>query len=275
MMTSISAPLSPCVRARPSGPSRSSGMWISASHRLSSTGAALKLARAPNCTSSRSRTFARPMPMPPTALPGAMVLSTRSIRRSSLAYASTRMVTGPSWPASPCTTAFSTSGCRIRLGTQARARSSCSGTRIGEPVGEALLLQLQVQRHELQLVLEARELRSPAVSSRRSRSPSCTTMDCAAGGSQVIWPRMVCSRLKSVCGESCMRSAARCAWVSARSRARGAQLRIAQALVEGEAHDERQPEGIGHQEVVALAIQVGTSGPAKNSDQPLHSFCME
>ena len=220
MMTSISAPLRRCRRARPPGPSRSSGMWISASHRLSLAGCGAEAgARRRTAPASRSRTFARPMPMPPTALPGAMVLSTRSTRRSSLAYASTRMVTGPSWPASPCTTAFSTSGCRIRLGTQARARSSCSGTRMVSRSAKRFCCSSRYSVTNCSSSLRRENSRSPAVSSRRSRSPSCTTMDCAAGGSQAIWPRMVCSRLKSVCGESCMRSAARCAWVSARSSA--------------------------------------------------------
>jgi len=43
-----------------------------------------------------------------------------------------------------------------------------------------------------------------------------------------------------------------------------AQLRVAQALVEGEAGDQREPKAVSHQEFVALAIQTGISGPATN-----------
>ena len=117
------------VRAGRAGPSRSSGMWISASHRSSSTGAALKLARSPKCTSQPLAHVAQPDADAAAALAGRDGVAHAQRQRSRVAYASTRMFTGPSWPARPCTTAFSTSGCRIRLGTQARARSSHRGTR--------------------------------------------------------------------------------------------------------------------------------------------------
>src|SRR5438045_3559558 len=84
--------------------------------------------RTPNCTVRRSRTLASPTPTRPPSLPGATVLRTRSVNSSPSTRASTRIVTAPSCPASPCTTAFSTSGCRIRLGTQARACASRAGT---------------------------------------------------------------------------------------------------------------------------------------------------
>ena len=88
-----------------------------------------------------------------------------------------------------------------------------------EPVCEAPLLQLEVQTHELISSARREYSRSPALSRRRSRSPSCTIIVRAVAGSQSICPRMVCNRLKRECGESCMRSDARCAAASARSSA--------------------------------------------------------
>src|SRR5215469_15280683 len=168
------------------GPSRSSGMWISASHRSSSTAPAVKLAASPNCTSRRSRTLAMPMPVSPTALPGAMVLRTRSTRRSPLTYASTRITTGPSCPARPWTTAFSTSGWRIRLGTQARAMSSRTGTRIVRRSAKRFCCSSRYSVTNCSSSERRENSRSPALSSRRSRSPSCTTIACAVAGSQLI-----------------------------------------------------------------------------------------
>src|SRR5262245_4859761 len=180
---------SPSGRSGPPGapgPSRSSGMWISASQRFSSAGPALKVAAAANWTSRRSRTLARPIPMRPAALPGAMVLSTRNTSRSPLTYVSTRIVTGPSWPASPCTTAFSTSGWRIRLGTQARATSSRSGTRIVRRSAKRRCCSSRYSVTNCSSSARRENSRSPALSSRRSRSPSCTTIACAVAGSQLI-----------------------------------------------------------------------------------------
>ena len=50
--------------AAPSGPSRSNGMWISATQTSPPRGPALKTARSPNCTARRSRTLASPIPAP-------------------------------------------------------------------------------------------------------------------------------------------------------------------------------------------------------------------
>ena len=50
-------------------------------------------------------------------------------------------------------------------------------------------------------------------------TPVALSGDCAAAGSHEICPRMVCRRLKSVCGDNCIRKAARFAAVRARSNA--------------------------------------------------------
>src|SRR6266699_172587 len=209
----------PSGRAAPSGPSRSSGMRSCATDSPSAPGPASKPARSPNCTVRHSRTLAIPTPTRPPSLPGATVLRTRSVSSSPSTRASTRIVTAPSCPASSCTTAFSTSGCRIRLGTQARACASRAGTSMVSRSAKRLCCSSRYSVTNCSSSDSRENSRSPAFRSRRSRSPSCTTIAWAAGGSQAICPRMVCSRLKSVCGESCMRSAARCARVRARSSA--------------------------------------------------------
>src|SRR5205823_2729433 len=72
----------PSGRATPSGPSRSSGMRICATHSPSAPGPASKPARSPNCTVRRSRTLASPTPTRPPSLPGATVLMTHSVSSS-------------------------------------------------------------------------------------------------------------------------------------------------------------------------------------------------
>ena len=174
-----------------------------------------------------------------------MVLSTRRVSRSPLAKLCTRMLTAPSWPARPCSTAFSTSGCRMRLGTQARATSSRCGTLDAQPVGEALLLQLEVQRDELQLVGEARELALAGVQQPAQQVAELhhhrlgggrIPGDLSADGVQQVEERvrreLHAQRRQVRLGERALER-------------RGAQLRVAQPLVESEAGDEREPEAVG------------------------------
>src|SRR5207248_678273 len=166
----------PSGRAIPSGPSRSSGMRICATHSPSAPGPASKPARSPNCTVRRSRTLASPTPTRPPSLPGATVLRTRSVNSSPSTRASTRIVTAPSCPASPCTTAFSTSGCRIRLGTQARACASRAGTSMVSRSAKRLCCSSRYSVTNCSSSESRENSRSPAFRSRRSRSPSCTTI---------------------------------------------------------------------------------------------------
>src|SRR5207302_1868184 len=144
----------PSGRATPSGPSRSSGMRICATHSPSAPGPASKPARSPNCTVRRSRTLASPTPTRPPSLPGATVLMTHSVSSSPSTRASTRIVTAPSCPASPCTTAFSTSGCRIRLGTQARACASRAGTPMARRSGQRVVDRRGAQLRVAQTLIE-------------------------------------------------------------------------------------------------------------------------
>ncbi len=59
---------------------------------------------------------------------------------------------------------------------------------------------------------------------------------------------MVCSRLNKVCGDSCIRNAARLGRRERALQRRRAQLRVAQALIERKTHHEREREAISQQE---------------------------
>src|SRR5207253_9989831 len=101
----------PSGRAIPSGPSRSSGMRICATHSPSAPGPASKPARSPNWTVRRARTLASPIPESPASLPGPTVLRPRSVGPPLPTRASTRIVTAPPSPERQRTTASSAGRC--------------------------------------------------------------------------------------------------------------------------------------------------------------------